>query len=1296
MFHGNLQGIECIYNNLEVIMDECDTELAHTVSGFDPHTLFKHGFTVKSIDLVQGGSFEEVIGRTIPCLWMAIKNKDGKNYFSGISIILPPKVATTLTSEFVLQSIASGIMALRGYKVDLEELEVLNRIVRVVNCSTLEVSDLVEKVDGEGPFRLVGIAEASIYRDKNIVHQPVFGVSVLHRSEDRWTKHVVSLCRQCVTIAKNTEGYTLLHVADTPAIRPENEELLVGVDDCYVSCLSSENNPEDIFNQNAESWLAMALSGEITEVVKEVEKLELPEVTRLLALAQLFQRAGENEEALEFIEQIQPHTASLTSIQLIKLSRVAYKAGDDSLASSLLPDDGSNIADEMWLETALELATYCRDNEKIEHFDAQLAFLFPHSDVLKENRDRRLLLNCRKAKQGEEYIFTTAGFTERHLTLLDGMYLAKPSYQRVIQEADSWGEAWVELAMICCAIHANSVGHLRVAADIASQITESELYGRQAAKIVLASSRIMMLKEDVRKEERDYYRAPLLAVVRFLAKHPEDGEVRSELSKLLSVESCGDLGIPIIALIMLDLATEGVSCAISKIDMPELNHENENNTTAPSEDTFERIVKEGLKWLQEKEAVEFGVTVLPAKIVGCHSDFIINYLSRIVLRIAEQESENTDLALMEQMVLLVCAISPHATKERNEDLRVIRLLAGHYAIAGQFQQARNLAEQVLLMGKGSKIRLRLAWLAFADIYHRCHNKVEALAGLSCAMATNVAIEKADLWQEVYAAVRILRDLGLFEYARKFMPALKRLLSDCGLDPETDPRIITTELGLRFSEIKNSSFDSGELHSLINELTLRCKHDIAGKADLLPLAILLGQAVRKADNVSIDVSLETRNVLNETLNLLGQRDSEMVKVISSIEPQPVDVVALFNRVERATFTKDTAGDYTFVRLAAHRLLDCHSQQALTVETKILAIELLTDHTLVLPDTPPDMKIDWPICYAQSLNQEGLDVVFLAIDNNGELIVNYVSGGQALSVEQPRHQEAFRNRMLLWLEDYPRNYGYIGTSDGNNDFFNTMEELDICLPTSDMLVVVATPMMQQLTTNLVLVKPTDGGFSHFLGTKTAVGMVPSLTWLSRVRANVHSNKHGYKAWISAQDDPEDSGAMGIALTRLSGTFEDFGFTVDSGQRLPREMSNARLAVITAHGGLTSEGRYIHSIRDEGDLIEAPSELAFALTGVEVVILFVCSGGRIDNHPWDNRTVSLPKQLLDRGSRAVIASPWPLDVKVTYRWLEPFLNSWESGLTILQATKVANEAVSRALGDNPQYCLAMTVYGDVLLKR
>jgi hypothetical protein len=406
--------------------------------------------------------------------------------------------------------------------------------------------------------------------------------------------------------------------------------------------------------------------------------------------------------------------------------------------------------------------------------------------------------------------------------------------------------------------------------------------------------------------------------------------------------------------------------------------------------------------------------------------------------------------------------------------------------------------------------------------------------------------------------------------------------------------------------------------------------------------------------------------------------------------------MFNSVERAMFGGDTATDLEVVCMAARRLLIEPQDSADSGKASTLAVEILADQTMTLFGSPTELTEEWALQYAQSLNDEGLDVAFMALNTAGVLSVTVVSKGEATAIKQPKHEKSFRWRLQAWLGKYPKAYGLIDAYHGNNEFFDTMEALDVRLPKSEKLLIVAEPLLQQLTANLVVVQPHDGGFDYFYGSRSSVGFVPSLGWLSVTRARVRTGKGAYRAWISADSGPDAAGTLDIALARLSGTFEEFGFSVDTNRRLPNDMSDASLVVVTAHGGLAQEGRYLHSIRDEENLLEPPSALAASLAGVELVILFVCSGGRIDKHPWGNRTVGLSRQLLDKGARAVIASPWPLDVKVTYTWLEPFMNAWNAGATVLQATKVANEVVAQRLGDNPQYSLAMNVYGDVLMTK
>ena len=1287
-------------------MDEPDKVAGHVITGFNPAELFGKGINLGCVDLMQGGSLREAVGRSVSALLLHAMDKDGRRAFIGATIVLPPAAATKHSEESVFIALARATKELRGFELDEQERPILRRLVRVVNSPSLEVADLLRAVQEQGERRLVAVADASQYRDPSIDLPVAFGASAVRVGEDRWAPHVASICRQLVPIVKGLEGCGLVHVPEVPAQKPANVELLLSVDDCYVATLRYKADPEETFNSRAQAWRTMVLQGRLPEVMTEIEVLELPEGARLHALAQLLRGTGRDSDTLDVIAQLRPHLATLTTEAVIQVAQLAHQAGDDDVAQEILPDGPDGVGVQLWLEEGLELATHLEDNERITRFDARLAELFPHSERLRENRDRRLLMNSQDAKSGESHLFTTAGFTDHHLALQERLSAYEPEYEAAIEEARVWGRDWLELAVVCCAMHARSVGKVRDAADIASLITLSEFYGRQATQVLLLSVKSMMLKELIPEDERDYYRHLCQAAFRFLALHPEDDRVRTGITTLLSVESCGDMGIPLVALTMLDLAQRGVHVA-----RPSANADEDRSVELDK--TIHTSMENAMHWLGDLGGGEPGVTVIPRELLVADPDDLVLTIGRMVRLASGQEGEDVDLTFMKQLVLLACAVCPHATQERNEDIRLMRFLASQFATEGQFQQARDFAEQILLMGQTSAYRRRLAWQAFGDVYHRCRNHVFALVGLACALAVDVAVEKADLWHEVYAIHRVLRDLGLFELSRSFLPTMKTLLSDLGFDADRDPRYVSAELSLRLMEIDDAA--AGPLGELLAEVAEACRTELGDRNRLLPLAMLLGQSVLKAEGVGVKISPEVRATLETALGQVGVNMADMVRTVSKAKPIAKDVLAMFNGVERAAYASDVARDYAVLALAARRLLDSGLHGESTPSEKAFAVELLADHTVAMMGDAPAMTSEWPTWYAAGLNQAGLDVAFLAVDSQGELTVTHVSGGQIRMVEQAKTAQSFRRRFLAWLEDYPRDYGLVDRTEGNNIFYMTMEKLDVRLPHSERLVMVAEPFLQQLTANLVVVQPEDGAFGYFAGAKTAIGIVPSLSWLSTARAAKRNGRTALKAWISAEPRSEFGGALkvvdqgsanqeefereptlDIALKRLSGCFEDFGFVVDNGRRLPRDMKDAGLAVVTAHGGLNSEGRYLHSIRDDENLVEAPSALASALAGVELIILFVCSGGRIDQSPWDNSTTSLPKQLLNKGSRAVIASPWPLNVMVTYNWLDPFLREWEAGATVLDATKKANAAVARHLGEVTQHSLAMRVYGDVLLTR
>lgn len=1259
---------------------------------FKPSELFKDGFFLESIELILGGPPLEVIGKVAIFLMGSYATEEGESIFSsGATIILPPMAASKINESAVREAIIAAFKVVCGYSPDDKKQAFLKRLFRVIHCTTLDAEDLVDLVLRESAGRrLVAIADGSKYRDAKVSLPTPVGISSVQAQEDQWVPHVAGLCQRCVAAVRQTKSYAFIHVDEIPPQNPELEAMLVAVDGCYPCYLRYQVDlEEEIVARRAQVWTSWVLSGKSNEAVSEIQDLDISECSRLHLMLQLMYRCDRREEALALVQHLQPYLENFPKGKIVQIARIAYICGNSTTALQMLPRDLVGLGEEVWVEAGLDIATDLENDELIECYYTQLVTLFPNSERLRENCELRLFLNCQAASGHRRHVFTTVGFSVRHLEILGAFTMPAPKYEEIIEKAEKWGCEWVKLVIICCAIHAKAVDKNLDAINAACLIPSSSLYWRQAIQIILLATRAMMLEGSLPQEKREYYRIPIMAVISFLASHPRDKQTRASFSRLLSVEACGEIGLVSLAATMLNLAETSFDEISGESQCDSIAREEDADTNADVQAALMRC----MEWVGEQGYGEFGITKIPQEIIGGYADQVIKLLSCMMPYAEKIERQDTELSTMNHMALVASALQPYASKEKDEDLRILRSLAGHHAHAGYFQHARNIAEQILDIGQDSGIRHRLAWFAYADVYQRCKNPIDALVGLACTFATNVTAKKEDLLREVYTVIRVLRDLKMTELASMFLPVMKKLVEDLGSDPKSDLFTLSIELGLRFTEIYQ--LDDQGVQTLVDDVAKACGQ-INDKSDVLPWAVLLGQIVRASDERSITVPIDVRRLLMALIERLGPHEAELVRTTSALLPTTHQIVSMCNNIERAMFGEDAVTDLETVSMAARRLLA--TPEAVTDWNKAitLAVEVLADQSITLLSSLPEVTEEWALQYAQKLNDEGVDVAFMALNDCNELLVTVVSNGKAAAIRQPPREKSFYARMQVWLEEYPKGYGLIDSYDGGNEFFRSMDALGVCLPMSEKLIIVAEPFLQQLTANLIVVHPEDDSFDYFYGSQSAVGVVPSLRWLSVARARLRAEKQEYRAWISADPGLEADSTLDIALARLSGTFEDFGFVVDTDRQLPSGMSDASLAVVVAHGGLAQEGRYLQRIRDEEKLIESPAALAESLAGVEVVILFICNGGRIDKHPWGNRTVSLPRQLLNKGVQTVIASPWPLDVKVTYNWLDPFIKAWNDGDTALKATKLANDFVASRLGNIPQYSLAMGVYGDVLITK
>jgi hypothetical protein len=747
--------------------------------------------------------------------------------------------------------------------------------------------------------------------------------------------------------------------------------------------------------------------------------------------------------------------------------------------------------------------------------------------------------------------------------------------------------------------------------------------------------------------------------------------MRAELTEILDVELAGTSGLAVAASFAFDVIAAGAP-------MPRRTAP----TASSNEVVLERFLETALQWMSDQVAIELGVTVLPPELVIDEPQRLISALELFMHAGTRMDGVAEDVDALERFAFLIGLLAP-LVPGSTADLSALRQVAVKCWLHNRAQHARDLAEQLLSVAGDDPTRRRIAWGSYADILHHTGSTVDALVGLACAAMTNAPMTAANLYQEAYVLLRLARDLGMTDMARSVLTTCRRLYAIEGVGEQGRQRLDGIELSLDMA--RASELRPKELLALLERTRVHCAEVLEGGDEIFSAAahfLQMAGTVERAGQELPAAVIELRG------RLQAQNVGGLLHAMSAAFPTPQEVVDLHNQLEAARYAADTAVDQKAMVVAAHRLLLPRVPEVSPLQVAV-AVELLSDRSLE-GSSENRLEAAWPAEFIATLSREGAPVLLLGLDSEGELAGVAARDGEVDVVRPQLHEVSFGRRVIGWSANYPYNYGLIDRDAGNGEIYSSMEVLNLPIPAVERLLVVAQPALQQIPFNVSLI---DGEFS---GVTTAICSAPSLSWLRSVRARPRSDVSRRVAWISCAPDSEVYGTLEIIYQRLRPVFDQHGFETDTLGSIPSNVRGANLAVVTAHGQLSSERRFIHRIADEQDLTESPVALARALAGVELVILFVCSGGRVDRHPFTNTTVSLPKMLLDRGCRAVIASPWPLDGSVPGNWLATFLEAWEAGDSVLDANFKANRHVSERLGPEANLCLAMAVYGDGLLRK
>ena len=1246
------------------------------LTGFDPRLLYIEGISLGQADLVVGGSTNQVVGRTIALSLIAFRDAEGKNAFDGITVIAPPLSVWPKSEADILEMVVKGVEAFRD-RPDSQEINIIRKRLTIRRCETLQTDRLVAEVEAAvGQFIMVPMVH--VYRDIEIPEPHPQGRAAAILPEDFWVPQVASLAPRCIKKAQITNSYLVFETSEMPPANEAHKQLLSSIDRLYPAYAEyvGDPDPSPILHQNMTRWTALAANGRVDEVLDEIALLNISASFKMQLEVQVLSRGHNSERTLHAMQNYMASGYDMSPEMAIQFGRIAQKCGDNEIAMLLIARGLDSISSEAFLEATLSSCEVLGDVELEVRAYSRLKALFPSSRGLPDYRERLLMKLCRVEVDGRaKALSSQISFTATEASIVDALTpYSSEKIQILLEAGKSKSISDRDLILLCTATHASSRRATRETIMCAVEVSSPGRFERRASILLIGALKRALIEEQLSPSDTEYYGYAIAYVRRYVARNPDDSHVREAFTALFTVESSGDLGLFV-------MVTQAVNLVLRGVPFQKGKDEGAPQATVEELSNF---LKRADAWLRDVAVLDIGYTRMPLEIFNGDPRALLNAMTPMI-RFFTNSKESEDLQRAEHFSFIASTMAIHVP-DTSVDINALRLVASHFALRGRTQRARDLAEQILELSAASEVRQRLGWTAFADIYHRCRSPIDALVGLSCAFELKQDVEPEDLWWEIYTLARIARDVGYGDLARKLVQSLRELQPHLLQAARHQLRVETLELSL--SLMDDNTRDQSSLSLLVSAAEQHYRLSLHSREDTLPAVALLAQAIGLLEQAGGQAAPATHAILQTALEEMGGAQANYVLAISSSQPSIADAVQIYRGVESARNTDDVPGDLVASELVARRSLRA-GVATLSPEDASAAIELLSDHALDPLDGSRALHIEWPLRFARSVCPEDGAVLMMALDMDGILTSVTVDHHEAIVGKHGTVADPFRKILNDWSENYPFRYGQIDRSEGNNEFFVSMEKLDFPMPNMERVIVVCEPTIQQVPLNLALIDGNLAGYSK------AIGYIPSLTWLDAILRRPRVKHQQRVAWISEPNSEVGNSALAAVLTRTENTLRAHGFEIDTGGTIPTLLAGAQLAVIAAHGNVMSGGRFFHRVSDEDRLVVTPDVLARAMAGTELVILFVCSGGRTDRHPLVNTSIGLPKQLLSAGCRTVIASPWPLSPMVTGPWLVAFMQAWDSGYTALDATFAANKATDAHFGLVPQYSLAMTVYGDVLLR-
>ena len=930
---------------------------------------------------------KEVLSTVITILMLMIKEENEKPIFCGVHVISP--IGST-NDEKSVDAITKLINRYLQNTKEEEIKKILKYRYHVHNLDSNSIPSLLAILSKIPEKSAVIIADAqNIYPEltdtidevsSSTTLTPVDETLYTWFSEDRWVPQIVSLSDHIKPVVKNTNLYLIYLIGYYRPQKQINLERLQNIEG-GVFCCEMDNDLETMVIKNYERWISKINAGEMEDVKREIiERFPQSDHNLELVLAQLLMIAGKYTAAYLVIAPLLEYfVANVEADILIILSRIALYSGHiDESRSILSKAVTKGLNEEIHLRAMHQLAQILNAKDLKQRLLKELEQKFPSSDYLCDLKMRELLAQ-RAYKEVVNLLDPLTRATR--LSSLQTFfyhfaeYFAK-SYSRDI------GKEFIEF------INQNMPEYINYAVAISIQelwerdegIPSIDLikytdvtkeYANMVAEriINLFNEVLLMLQVSIKQKgiDRKVCLVEMLQfLIRFLAMHPSNGNMRNMIIEAVSKASSGMLGHTL----MIQLMFQSVEL---KVD------QKEDELQKGDDRSYDFITYFKHYWEYKEKQRQQVIPLVPEKlddtVKEIASEKLLHTAYFLLHDITGQIGSSDEDRKVRLKILKASIDLAYTFGSLVEVMRMVGAAAQNAAQMRDYQGARDLVENVLILAQSNKLTqskesdlaLRLAWHILADVYMRCNNISEALLGILCADQFNGSVFPFWLiYEEAILRVRILRDLGFYKEAYQECYKLKCIAERYDTSSVAQRRIAQLVSTIEFSEllsehIVDAKIKTEKLRFIERTLTDVIIDAVKNVDDIIPPASLLLQVCLQLYVIGEVPERNSLEQLDKVKSKLGKAAQRLLHIFGSPSLNGHDLIRELEVARSARYFQDLGMDSTLLRILSKRILE-HLEQ-LTDEELLVALSCLTDQSILFPSkikndiqfSPLDQKI-----------------------------------------------------------------------------------------------------------------------------------------------------------------------------------------------------------------------------------------------------------------------------------------------------------------------------------------------------